>query len=192
MFLQLLYRVEAGNYYRSKLERETAMNKSKILIVPIAVLAGMIFSSTFDARADDQQAISDLEHKYATITTGDEVMKYWDSGDDIVLFDAMVPPREYAGHKTIHDHVDEFSGWTNPKVYFLELKVISDGNLALARSVQHFTATADYLVFILSEVESCDGPRRLRRISTNASGICEIRNFRFSVVCIIDMFDFRF
>jgi ketosteroid isomerase-like protein len=117
------------------------VNKFKILIVPIALLAAVICSSAPDARADDQQEISDLEHKIATLNTGDEVMKYWDSGDDIAVFDMMGPPREYAGHKAIHDHVDEFSGWTNPKVDFLELKVISDGNLALARSVQHFTAT---------------------------------------------------
>lgn len=53
-------------------------------------------------------------------------------GDDIVLFDAMGPPREYAGYKAIDDHAAEFSGWTDPKGDFLEFKVISDGNLALA------------------------------------------------------------
>jgi ketosteroid isomerase-like protein len=115
------------------------VNKLKILIVPIAVLAAMICGPVPAARADDQQAISDLEHKVATVTSADEVMKYWDNGDDIVLFDIMRPPREYAGPKAIHDHADEFSGWTNLKVDFLELKVISDGNLA--RSVQHVTAT---------------------------------------------------
>jgi ketosteroid isomerase-like protein len=117
------------------------MNKLKILIVPIALVAAVICSLAPAARADDQQAISDLEHKVATATSGDEVMKYWDSGDDIVLFDIMGPPREYAGHKAIHDHSDEFSGWTNLKVDFVELKIISDGKLALARSVQHATAT---------------------------------------------------
>ena len=117
------------------------MNTSRILIAPIVVLAATICCSAPAAWADDEQTISDLEHKVATITNGDELMKYWDSGDDIVLFDMMGPPREYAGHKAIHDHADEFSGWTNPKVDFVELKVISDGNLALARSVQHFAAT---------------------------------------------------
>lgn len=117
------------------------MNKLKIFVVSIAVLAAAICSSVRAARADDQQAISDLEHKVATVTNADEVMKYWDRGDDIVLFDIMGPPREYAGPKAIHDHADQFSGWKNLKVDFLELKVISDGNLALARSVQHATAT---------------------------------------------------
>jgi len=119
------------------------MNVFKILIVPIAALAVVICSSVPAARADDQQAISDLEHKVAIAPNGDEVMKYWDSGDDIVLFDAMGPPREYAGHKAIHDHADEFSAWTDPKVDFLEWKVISDGELALARSVQHVSVMVD-------------------------------------------------
>jgi ketosteroid isomerase-like protein len=124
-----------------KLEGETVVNKLKILIVPVAVLAAVICGSVPAARGDDEQAITDLEHKVATVTSGDELMKYLDSGDDIVVFDIMGPPREYAGPKAIHDHADEFSGWTNFKVDFLELKVISDGNLALARSVQHATAT---------------------------------------------------
>jgi ketosteroid isomerase-like protein len=55
----------------------------------------------------------------------------------------MGPPREYAGSKAIHDHAAEFSGWTDPQVDFLEFKVISDGNLALARSVQRATAKVD-------------------------------------------------
>jgi hypothetical protein len=102
-------------YCRSKPEGETVVNKLKILIVPVAFLAAVICSSAPAARADDQQEISDLEHKFATITTGDEAMEYWDSSDDIVLFDAMGPPREYAGHKAIHDHVDEFSGGRTQK-----------------------------------------------------------------------------
>ena len=65
-------------------------------------------------------------------------MKYWDSGDDIVLFDA-VPPLEFAGHKAIYGDLAKFSGNKDVKVDFLELKVISDGKLALARSVQHLT-----------------------------------------------------
>lgn len=116
------------------------MYKFRILIVPTAVLAAAICTAVPAARADDQQTISDLEHKVATTTNADEVMKYWDSEDSIVLFDVFGPPREYAGRKAIHDHVEEFSGWTL-KVDFLELKVIGGGNLALARSVQHVTAT---------------------------------------------------
>jgi ketosteroid isomerase-like protein len=109
----------------------------KILIVPVAILAVAICSLVPAPRADDQQEISDLEHKVATTLNPDEVMKYWANSDDILLFDFMGPPREFVGRKAVHDHAAAFSGWTNPKVDFLEFKVTSDGKLALARSVQH-------------------------------------------------------
>jgi len=91
-------------------------------------------------RADDQQTISALEHKLAVLTDPDETMKYYESGDDVVLFDLMGPPREFTGPKAIHDHFAEFSGFKDVKVDFLELQVINDGKLALARSVQHYSA----------------------------------------------------
>jgi ketosteroid isomerase-like protein len=116
---------------------EAVVKKSNIAMLPIAVLAALIFGWCPTARADDQQTISKLERKIATITNGDEAMKYWERGDDIELFDVMGPPREFVGYKAIHDHADQFSGWTDIKVDFLELKVISDGKLALAHSVQH-------------------------------------------------------
>ena len=60
-----------------------------------------------------------------------------------MLFDVM-GPREFVGQKGIHDHLAEFSRYKDVKVDFLELKVISDGKLALARSMQHLSAkTAD-------------------------------------------------
>jgi hypothetical protein len=59
-----------------KLEGETVVNKLKILIVPVAVLAAVICGSVPAARGDDEQAITDLEHKVATVTSGDELMKY--------------------------------------------------------------------------------------------------------------------
>ena len=114
------------------------MKRFRFVMASAAVFAALIFVSV-PARADDQQEISDLEHKMAVTTDPDEVMKGWESGDDVVLFDVM-GPREFVGQKAIHDHLAEFSGYKDVKVDFLELKVISDGKLALARSVQHFTA----------------------------------------------------
>jgi ketosteroid isomerase-like protein len=115
------------------------VNNSKIVMVSFALLAVLLCGWGSAARADDQQEISDLEHKLATVTTGDQAMKYFESSNDVVVFDTMGPPREFVGQKAIHDHADEFSGMKDVKVNFLELQVISDGNLALARSVQHFT-----------------------------------------------------
>ncbi len=114
------------------------MNKFKIVTLSIAVLVCCAWSLA--AQGNDQQEISDLEHKVATVTSADQGMKYYDSGDDVVMFDMMGPPREFAGHKAIHDHLDEFSGYKDVKVDFVELKVLSDGKLALARSVQHVTS----------------------------------------------------
>ena len=114
------------------------MNRTKSVVASIVVLAALIYGWPQTARADDQQEISDLEHKLAVTTNLDEAMKYWDSGDDVVLFDVMTP-REFVGQKGIHDH---WAVWQSKdvKIDFRELKVISDGKLALARSVQHYTA----------------------------------------------------
>ena len=52
------------------------MKKFNILMVSIAVVAALICRWAPAARADDQQEISDLEHKLAIITTADEATKY--------------------------------------------------------------------------------------------------------------------
>ena len=114
------------------------MKKSKIVIVSIAVLAALVCRWAPAVRADDKQEISDLEHKLAVTTNTDDLMKFYESGDDIVLFDVM-SPREFAGNKTIHDHMKDFAGFKDVKAEFLELQLISDGKLALARSVQRLT-----------------------------------------------------
>jgi ketosteroid isomerase-like protein len=104
----------------------------------LVIFAASLCASARGARADDKQTISNLEHKLAVQTNPDEIMKFYDSGDDVVLFDVM-PPREFAGYKTIHDHMKDFAGFKEVKAEFLELKVITDGKLALARGVQHLT-----------------------------------------------------
>jgi ketosteroid isomerase-like protein len=108
-------------------------------MVSLALYTASICALAPVARADDQQEITDLENRVALVTTPDEARKYWDSGDDIALFDIMGPPREFAGQKALYDHMQEFTGDKDVKVDFLELKIISDGKLALARSVQHVT-----------------------------------------------------
>jgi ketosteroid isomerase-like protein len=109
-----------------------------IVMVSITALAALICAGSPAARADDQQEITDLEHKLAITTNLDEAMKYWAGGDKVVLFDVMTP-REFTGNKAIHDHWAEWSRLKDVKINFLELKVISDGNIALALSVPHLT-----------------------------------------------------
>jgi ketosteroid isomerase-like protein len=115
------------------------MKMFKLVIGTLAISAALICASAPGARADDKQEITDLEHKLAVTTDPDEVMKYYESGDDVVLFDVM-PPREFAGQKALRAHMADFAGTKDVKADFLELQVISDGKLALARSVQHYTA----------------------------------------------------
>jgi len=68
----------------------------------------------------------------------------YDSGDDVVFFDLMGPPREFVGQKAICEQIKQylvdFAANKDAQVDVIELKVISDGKLALARSVQHLTA----------------------------------------------------
>jgi ketosteroid isomerase-like protein len=113
------------------------MKRFKFVMVSLAIFAAVMCAFAPGARADDQQEISDLEHKAAVATNPDQTMKLYESGDDVVLFD-VIPPRELRGQKAIHDHLAVYSG-NKIKVDFLELQVISDGKLALARSVQHLT-----------------------------------------------------
>ena len=112
----------------------------RFVMVWLALFAALICSLAPAARANDKQTISHLEHKLAVQTDPNQVMKFWSSRDDVVLFDVMGPPREFVGQKALRDHLKDFAGFKNVKVDFLELKVVSDGELALASSVQHYTA----------------------------------------------------
>ena len=116
------------------------MKKCRNAMVSIAILAGLIGAWVVAAPADDQQEISNLERKVAVTGDPDEAIKYFEGGDDVVLFDIMGPSPEFVGQKTIHNHMHDSWGAKDVKAEFLELKVISDGKLALASSVQHYTA----------------------------------------------------
>jgi ketosteroid isomerase-like protein len=120
-------------------EGETVVKNCRIAGVLVAVLAGLIGGWVVAAPADEQQEISNLERKVAVNGDPDEAIKYFEGGDDIVLFDIMGPSPEFVGQKTIHNHMHDSWGAKDVKAEFLELKVISDGKLALASSVQHAT-----------------------------------------------------
>jgi ketosteroid isomerase-like protein len=108
---------------------------SVLVLIMLAALAG----------ADDQQDITDLEHKLAAATSAQEAMQFYDSGDEVSLFDMSGPPREYDGQKAVRADLEKgFAGLKDLKANFLELKVDTDGQFGYARSVQHFTGkTAD-------------------------------------------------
>ncbi len=120
------------------------MKRSGLVVCALAAFALLAwnFARPVFAAGDDKQAITDLEHKAAAAPNADEAMKYYDQSDDLVEFDMAGPPREYVGPKAVHDDFAKaFAGVKNIKVNFIELNVVTDGNLGFARSVQHFTAT---------------------------------------------------
>ena len=120
------------------------MKKLGLIIGVFTVVAILAWSFVRHANAggDDKQAITDLEHKLAAATSADQALKYYDPTDEVAVFDMAGPPREYVGQKAVRGDFEKgFAGVKNPKVDFVELNVLTDGNLGFARSVQHFTAT---------------------------------------------------
>jgi len=91
--------------------------------------------------ADSKTEIEALEHKCAEAPTVDQLMACYEPGADLVVYD-IGTPREYDGQQAVRaDFQNFFDNMKNAKVEFLSLHVVSDGKMALANSVQHFSAT---------------------------------------------------
>ncbi|MBV8771423.1 MAG: nuclear transport factor 2 family protein [Deltaproteobacteria bacterium] len=111
-------------------------------IIAIALVAGALSFEAF-AASNAKQEITNLEHKCiaATSTEQDAALGCFDE-NDIVLYD-FVPPLEYSGAKAVRGDLDNFfNNAKNVKGEFLELQVVTDGKLGVARSIQHFTWTS--------------------------------------------------
>jgi ketosteroid isomerase-like protein len=112
------------------------------------VFAVLAFFSLFswtsaNAAPADEKAITNVEHKLADATSVQEAMKYYDPTDEVTVFDMGGPTPEYTGQKAVRaDFEKAFAGVKNVKVRFIELKVVTDGKLGMARSIQHLTATS--------------------------------------------------
>jgi ketosteroid isomerase-like protein len=111
-------------------------------IVAIAALTLGLSPNTYAAGdsgdAKDVKAIKSVEHKIIHSASTDEVMKYYDK-KDIDLYD-FVPPLQYQGAKAVHADLDNFfNNAKDVKGNFVELVVVTDGKLGMARSIQHFT-----------------------------------------------------
>ena len=111
----------------------------------IVAMAGLIMSLSVNARAEgsakDEKAIKDIENKIISATSTDEVMKYYDQ-EDIDLYD-FVPPLQYKGATAVHGDLDNFfNNAKDVKGNFVELVVVADAKLGMARSIQHFTWTS--------------------------------------------------
>jgi ketosteroid isomerase-like protein len=112
-------------------------------LAALAVLSIVVwgFYSRAEAASADEQAITGVEHNLANATDAQDAMKNYDPTDEVVVLDMGGPEREHAGQKDVRADMEKgFAGMKDIKVQFLELKVITDGNLGYARSIQRFTA----------------------------------------------------
>ena len=115
------------------------------LLAGIGIGASLVaFSIALSANASDNtqdvQRIKAIEHKIVEATTTDQMMSYCDK--DIVMYD-FVPPLKYEGFEAVRAHEASifFSKAKDIKAEFLDLDVVVDGNLGVARSIQHFSWT---------------------------------------------------
>ncbi|HUA32956.1 MAG TPA: nuclear transport factor 2 family protein [Candidatus Binataceae bacterium] len=117
--------------------------KSKLSLAAIASAICLIaFATASPAWAADSKAeIEALEHKCAQATSVDELMNCYEPSDDVVVYD-IGTPREFDGRKAVRgDFQGFFDTIKNPKVEFVSMHVVSDGKMAMANSIQHFTGT---------------------------------------------------
>jgi ketosteroid isomerase-like protein len=103
-------------------------------------MIGASFTASAAGNAKDQQKIKDIEHNIIDATNADQVMKYYDN-NNIDLYD-FHPPLQYQGASAVQsDLTDFFNNAKDVKGKFVELVVVTDGKMGMARSIQHFTWT---------------------------------------------------
>jgi ketosteroid isomerase-like protein len=117
------------------------MRTTGILITTLGAVLLLICGSAPRAwTADSKAEIEALEHKCAEAPTVDQLMSCYEPGGDLVVYD-IGTPREYDGQQAVRaDFQNFFDSMKNPKVEFVSMHVVTDGKMALANSVQHFSA----------------------------------------------------
>ncbi len=116
------------------------MRKSGLIIATLAtaVIVGCGLGTNVFA-ADAKAQITDLEHKCAAATSVDELMKCYEPSDDLIVYD-IGTPREFDGQQAVRgDFQNFFDNVKNAKIEIVSMHVVTDGKLALANSVQHFS-----------------------------------------------------
>jgi ketosteroid isomerase-like protein len=117
------------------------MKRFELLLGTIAVT--MVALSVNAFAASPQKEITDLEHQCIAATSTDQLASLgcFDE-NDMVLYD-FIPPLKYSGAKAVRGDFDNFfNNAKDVKGEFVELQVITDGKLGVARSIQHFTWTS--------------------------------------------------
>jgi ketosteroid isomerase-like protein len=118
------------------------MKKLGFITGTIVAVAGMLLSLSVDAHASakDEKAIKDLENKIIATTNTDDLMKYYDQ-NDVAVYD-LEGPLQYEGNAAVRGDFDNvFANFTGAKGNFVELVVVADGKMGMARSIQHFAWT---------------------------------------------------
>jgi ketosteroid isomerase-like protein len=118
------------------------MKRLGLIAKTIVGLAGLLLSLSVNANAvaKDEKAISDVEHKMIATTNTDDLMKYYDQ-NDVAVYD-LAGPLQYKGNSAVRGDFDNvFATFAGAKGEFLDLVVVTDGKMGMARSIQHFTWT---------------------------------------------------
>jgi ketosteroid isomerase-like protein len=118
------------------------MRKLGFAIGTIVAVAGLLLvqSLNADASAKDEKAIKDIENKIIATTNTDDLMKYHDQ-NDVAVYD-LEGPLQYEGNAAVRGDFDNvFANFAGAKGDFVELVVVADGKMGMARSIQHFAWT---------------------------------------------------
>ena len=109
------------------------------IAIPMLTFALVAWGFAHRANADTTADITALEHKAANSSNADEALSYL--SDDVVIYDTWAPLQLVGSNAIRADFEAAYQNLKNPKVDFTSLPVIPAGNLAIAYSLQHLTAT---------------------------------------------------
>jgi ketosteroid isomerase-like protein len=116
------------------------MRKPGLITGTIAVAAALLLSVNTYASSKDEKAIRVVENKMIATTNTDDLMKYYDQ-NDVDVYD-LAGPLQYKGNAAVRGDFDNvFANFAGAKGTFVELVVVSDGKMGMARSIQHFAWT---------------------------------------------------
>lgn len=140
------------------------MNVKSIRTVAIVAIAMLATTSAFAAKEDDQAQIAALEQRIAKgveAKNADVVMANYAPGDNLMVFD-LIPPREYDGWTAYKKNWQGvFDTCASPiTMKITDLKVVSDGKLAIGHSLQHFTCSTAKGDKINMVMRTTDGYRK--------------------------------
>ena len=108
---------------------------SGAIVMGVLILIGGVGSAEAASAKDE---IAQKEKQMVAAKSADELMKCY-ADQDVTVYD-IGPPLQFKGVKAVHADFDEFFGSaTDLKGELVELAVVAEGNMGMARSIQHFT-----------------------------------------------------